>query len=101
MANVLKYGKRGKYLPRIDAGHVHVREEYAERTSDLPDRVMPPMLYSVEISGPQQPDGDREEYKAQFTESEMIEITGQWLVLFAARTAEKKRKAREYAERNK
>lgn len=101
MANLLKYGKRSKYLPRIEGGRVHVREEYAERTPDLPDRVMPPMLYSVEVSSSNSAAGESLEYKAQFTEDEMLEITSEWLTLLTRRNGEKKRKAREYAERNK
>lgn len=100
MANVLQYGKRGRYLPRLTGGHVNTRSEYADREDadqPLPHHVMPPMLYSVEMSerGPT----SSVDYKAQFTEDEMLQIVGEWLQLLSQRRRDVKRKAEEYRNR--
>jgi hypothetical protein len=106
MANVLEQGKRGYDLPRLLNGNVHTYQRYSERTpEERTASKMPPLMYVVEASKsfPTTTNGAgfrTEAFSMQFTEDEMIRITGDWLTMMNCRRIDAANEARKLAERD-
>lgn len=95
VANIVQYGKRGRYLPRAMDGYITMGEKYADGYHER--GVMPPMMQTLSVTTGAHP--DQVEYQIHVSEDEAIRIAGKWLSDIATRRTRDAIKA-EQAKRN-